>query len=138
MTRLRARLASSFQGLSADRAALALAAGLVLGTFPIYGCPTVLCALASLIFGLNLPAVQVVNQLATPLWWALLMPFVKVGSHIVSGGHHLPGYGLFAPALQAVAGWLCVAPALGVALYFAVLPLLRRFENCRLSPVTAG
>ena len=34
LTRLRARLAASFQGLSADRAALALAAGLVLGTFP--------------------------------------------------------------------------------------------------------
>lgn len=126
MRRLRARLAASFHGLSADRAALALAVGLVLGTFPLYGCPTLLCAAASVIFGVNLPAVQVVNQLVTPLWWAMLVPFARLGVHIIPAGSWL-----LAPALHVVAGWLCVAPPAGIALYFAIRTLLRRFEASR-------
>ena len=124
---IRARLAVSFEGLSAESAALALAVGVVLGTFPIYGCPTILCALASLLFGVNLPAVQLVNQLVTPLWWALLVPFVRLGARIVPVEHWL-----LAPALQAVAGWACVSGPLGVLVYFALLGMLRRFESGRL------
>lgn len=133
MRRILRRLAASFEGLSAESAALALAAGMVLGTFPIYGCPTILCAAASVIFGMNLPAVQVVNQLVTPLWWALLVPFMKLGSRLIPSGHALLG-----PALQAIAGWLCVAVPAGVILYYALLYFLRRFEGCRLIPAPAG
>src|ERR1700674_5443840 len=54
-----------------------LAVGLVLGTFPVYGCPTLLCVLASLVLRVNLPALQVVNQLTLPLQIAMLMPLAR-------------------------------------------------------------
>lgn len=124
MKRLRAKLASSFDGLSAERAALALAVGLVLGTFPIYGLPTILCALASVMFGVNLAAVQVVNQLVTPLWWAMLVPFAKLGAHVAPVKHWF-----LAPAMHVIAGWFCVAVPAGVILYFAASAALGRFKR---------
>ena len=41
------RLAASLEGLSAEQVALLLSVGLVLGVFPIMGCPTLLCLLAA-------------------------------------------------------------------------------------------
>ena len=72
------RLVPSFRDLSAENIALILAVGLVLGTFPVYGCATFLCVLASLVLRVNFPALQVVNQLCFPLQLALLMPLEPV------------------------------------------------------------
>ena len=54
----------------------------VLGAFPVYGCPTILCGLAAVALRLNLPALQLVNQMATPVQIALLLPFSRTGSWI--------------------------------------------------------
>ncbi|HEY1759850.1 MAG TPA: DUF2062 domain-containing protein [Bryobacteraceae bacterium] len=133
MKRARARLAGSLEGLSPKTVALVLALGLVLGMFPIYGCPTILCALASLVLGINLPALQLVNQLVTPLQLAMLVPFARLGAHIMrSPGLAAPFEGgLGAVAIHAVAGWLCISLPLGILLYLAlgrVLPRLRLKE----------
>jgi hypothetical protein len=123
------RLALSLDGCSAETAALIVAVGLVLGMFPIYGCPTVLCAFAGLMLGINLPALQVINQLATPLQLAMLVPFARLGARVL----YLPGsakslaWGLGASALHAIAGWLCVCLPLGLLLYFTLARVLRRF-----------
>jgi hypothetical protein len=118
--RILTRLAASLDGLSAENAALILTVGLVLGMFPIYGIPTLLCALASFILRLNFAGVQLVNQLATPLQLAMLVPFARLGARIVNSGPttSLAG-GLTASAVHAVAGWLCICLPLGVVLYFA-------------------
>ena len=71
------RLAPSIRDLSAENIALILAVGLVLGTFPVYGCPTLLCVLASLVLRVNFPALQVVNQLTLPLQIAMLVPLAR-------------------------------------------------------------
>lgn len=120
-------LATSLSGLSAESAALILALGLTLGVFPVYGMPTLLCALASLILGVNVPAIQLVNQLATPLQLAMLVPFFRLGARLVGSPHAGNLFAsLSASALQAVAGWLSAGVPLGVLLYFALLWILRR------------
>jgi hypothetical protein len=117
------------EGHSAEKVASILAVGLVLGTFPIFGCPMILCALASLILRLSFPALQVINQLSWPLQVALLIPCVRVGARIL-GFRSLLGASvtlrLGASALQAVAGWFCICVPLGLALYFTLVFALRR------------
>ena len=123
------RLAASIQNLSGDSIAIILAVGLVLGTFPVYGCPTVLCLLAAMVFRLNAPALQVVNQLSTPLQLALVVPFARLGERILGSSATqsdsiLSRFGEL--TLQAVAGWLCISVPLGIVLYIVLSYALRR------------
>lgn len=128
------RLAASLAGLSAESIASILAVGLVLGTFPIFGCPMVLCALASLVLGLNFPALQLINQLSWPLQIAMLIPCVRLGARIFDFPH---GWAtsvtsrLGASALQAVTGWFCICVPLGILLYFTLAAALRRWVKPR-------
>src|ERR1039458_6321047 len=73
------RLGALLPGPSAASLTIILAVGLVLGTFPMYGCPTVFCLLAAIALRLNAPALQLVNQLSSPLQLALLIPFARLG-----------------------------------------------------------
>jgi Uncharacterized protein conserved in bacteria (DUF2062) len=131
------RLAASIKGLSAEKAAAIVVLGLVLGTFPAPGCPTILCALASLVLGLSFPALQLVNQLSLPLQIAILVPCVRLGSRILVSPHGLATsvtLKLGASALQAIAGWFCICVPCGVLLYLALASALRLRE--RVKPVT--
>jgi len=126
------RLAPSIHDLSAENLALILAVGLVLGTFPVYGCPTLLCVLASVVLRVNFPALQVVNQLCLPLQIAMLVPLARLGSRIIapSSGFATTIAGrLGTAALQAVVGWFCVCIPLGLALYVMLTYILRRNGN---------
>jgi uncharacterized protein (DUF2062 family) len=128
------RLAASLQSLSGDSIAIILAVGLVLGTFPVYGCPTVFCLLAAIALRLNAPALQLVNQLLSPLQLALLIPFARLGERIIASpgtaSHSiLSRFSEF--TLQAIAGWLCISVPLGILLYFAVSQTLRRRRTAR-------
>jgi uncharacterized protein (DUF2062 family) len=119
------------QGLSGDSIAVVLAVGFVLGTFPVYGCPTVFCLVAALVFRLNAPALQVVNQLSSPLQLALLIPFVGMGERILGSPAARPD-GILSRfsqlTLQAIAGWFLIAVPLGVLLYIIVSYGLRRLR----------
>ena len=123
------RLAAGMHGLSSDSIAMILAVGLVLGTFPVYGCPTVLCLLAALVFRLNAPALQLVNQLSSPLQLALLIPFAGLGARIL-GPPPASSTGILsrfsALTLQAITGWICISVPLGILLYAALCYGLRR------------
>ena len=132
MRALSLRLAPSIRDLSPENIALILAVGLVLGTFPVYGCATLLCVLASLVLRVNLPALQVVNQLTLPLQLAMLVPLARLGARIIapSSGFATTIAGrLGAAALQAVVGWCCVCIPLGIVLYIMLTYLLRRNGN---------
>jgi len=123
------RLADSVHGLSGDSMAIVLAVGFVLGTFPVYGCPTVLCLLAAVVLRLNVPALQLVNQLSAPLQLSLLIPFARLGERIpgapATASHSiLSRFSEF--TLQAVAGWFCISVPLGILLYLALSCALRR------------
>ena len=117
------RMASSFEGLTPDHVALILAAGFLCGTFPVYGCPTLLCLGAALALRLHVAALQVVNQIATPLQWALIVPLSRVGAQVLFVP---PGWKLTGFVAQAVAGWLVVCVPSSVVIYGASLCLLRR------------
>ena len=117
--------------------ALIIVLGLVLGVFPVFGFPTLLCAAAAMTFRLNLPAIQLVNQVSAPLQYALLIPLGRAGAHIISAGADMNGASgpllghLAHAARNAVIGWCCYCVPLGLVLYLTVaLALRRRRQTC--------
>lgn len=128
------RLGASILNLSGESLAIILAVGLVLGTFPIYGGPTVLCLLAVLVFRLNAPALHLVNQLVCPLQLLLLIPFARLGARILGPPgtvSHSILHRFGELTLQAVAGWLCASVPLGILLYVVLSYTLRRRRRPR-------
>ena len=121
MREILSKLAAATEGLSPNKIALNVAVGLVLGAFPVYGCPTILCGLAAVALRLNLPAIQLVNQMATPVQIALLIPLARAGSWIFG---YRAGFG--GAVWNAVAGWACICIPMGVLLYFTLGYVLRR------------
>ena len=104
-----------------------LSVGLVLGVFPIVGCPTVLCLLAAVGLRLNFAALQALNTISTPLQLALLLPFTSAGAWLFAGlvpGGSLAGK-LGLAAMHAIAGWASVSIPLGFLLYFVLIAVLR-------------
>jgi uncharacterized protein (DUF2062 family) len=133
--------ALSLDGVSTETLALSVGLALVLGIFPVYGCPTLLCAAAALILRLNMPAMQLVNVLTSPLQIALLIPFHRLGDLLLpAAGAPAPGIpgaahtqastflaAIWTLAVHAIAGWSCVCVPLGILLYVA-LRVRRRTE----------
>ena len=120
-------------GISTETVTLSVALALLLGVFPVYGCPTLMCAAAAILFRLNLPAMQAVNLISSPLQLVLWLPFTRLGSRLL----HLPtatdiSSRVGAALLHAVAGWCCIALPLGILIYLTVKPALRGMERTRL------
>jgi uncharacterized protein (DUF2062 family) len=125
------RFSTSVVGLSPTTIALILAVGMVLGVFPVYGCPTVLCVVAAIVLRLNLPAVQLINQLVLPLQLVLLVPLNRFGARVASGSAALAlpdSWRVASAARDAVIGWLCLCVPLGILLYFILAYALRRLN----------
>jgi len=132
------------QGLTPERLALSLAAGLVLGLFPIVGVTTVLCVAAGFAFRLNHLALQLANHLVYPLQLPLVLAFVRLGERLVGAPRvsfdplelvrhlqrdaagFLREFGI--TGLHAILGWSLVAPVLLLAVFFSVRPLVRRLD----------
>ena len=139
------------QGITPEKIALSLAFGIMLGVFPVLGTTSLLCLIAALLFRLNLAAVQLVNILVYPLWFALLIPFVRVGerlfgvpplamtgSQMLALAHadflHSVGV-LWLTALRAGAAWLLVGPTGIIVLYLILVPMIRRMAHLHLLSV---
>lgn len=71
------------QGISPSALALSVAFGIAVGIFPVLGVSTILLTVIALALRLNLPAIQLVNYLVSPLQLLLIIPFVRVGEHLV-------------------------------------------------------
>jgi uncharacterized protein (DUF2062 family) len=135
------------QGVTPEKIALSLAFGLALGIFPVLGLSTVLCTVVAIVLRPNLPAIQLVNYLASPLQLALIIPFVRVGEHLlglqaqplsVSEGFRIMADGvihaivvLWDAIVHAALGWIVIGPVLIFALYRAFRPLLVRAAKMR-------
>ena len=142
------------QGVTPDKIALSLAFGLGLGIFPVLGVSTVLCTVAAIALRLNLPAIQLVNYLASPVQLLLIIPFVRVGEHVVNDPPQplsiSEGFKLFATGVvhavtvlwdaivHAAIGWIVIGPVLIFALYKLFTPLLVYAARVRLVPPRAG
>jgi hypothetical protein len=123
------KVQAALEGLSPEHAALLLSVGLVLGVFPVMGCPTVLCLVAAFGFRLNVAALQLVNSASSPLQLALLLPLSRAGAKLCGGGMYAGGSvigALGAAALDAVLGWACICIPLGVLLYVLLVLAMRR------------
>ena len=70
------------QGITPQKIALAVALGVLLGIAPVLGTTIVSCTVAALALGLNLPLIQLVNNLVYPLQLLLLIPFVQAGQRL--------------------------------------------------------
>lgn len=133
------------QGITPEKIALSLAFGFMLGIFPVLGTTSLLCLIAAILFRLNLPAVQLVNLLVNPLWFVLLIPFIRMGEQLFGVPHlGMTGTQILALAhanflhfvrvlglttLRAAAAWLLVGPAGILALYLVLLPMIRRMAR---------
>jgi len=128
------------QGVTPERVALSLAFGVVLGIFPVLGTTTVLVTAAALVWRLNLAAIHVVHFAMTPVQILLIIPFVRLGEHLlavapqplsIEAGMALIAAGashavvvLWDAIVHAVLGWLVLGPIAIYALYRALRPLL--------------
>ncbi len=101
--------------------------GIVLGVFPVFGLPTLLCAAAAIVFRLNLAAIQLVNQVSAPLQYALLLPLGRAGAQIT--GARVSGTileNLANGARNAIIGWACFCIPVGLLLYLLIAFALRQ------------
>ena len=133
--------------MSLRRICLCIALGIALGIFPVIGSTTVLCAIAALIFRLNLPAIQIVNYTVYPLQIILLAPFYSAGGWLFgdeSGSKigeefieliKTDFWGSMARfwdlTLYAVFVWLIIAPFLIILIYNLLKPVIRRIFASR-------
>jgi uncharacterized protein (DUF2062 family) len=132
-------------GISPEKIALSLAFGLVLGTFPVLGSTTILCTLAVFLFGLNFPAIQIVNYFVYPLQLALLVPLLRAGrilfhepplpfklADILAMIRVSPGAAirvLWVATLHAIVAWLIVAVPVILLLNAVLRPTMRRVAS---------
>ena len=137
------------QGVTPEKLAMSLAFGLGFGIFPVLGVSTILCTVVAIVLRLNLPAIQLVNYLAAPIQLALIIPFVRVGEHLlqlapqplsISEGFKLLASGvvhavtvLWDAIVHAALGWIVIGPFVIYALYRLFKPLLTRAAQVRLS-----
>lgn len=140
------------QGLSPRELALSLAFGAGVGIFPVLGVSTPLLTGIALWMRLNLPAIQLVNYLASPLQLLLIIPFVRVGEALtgappqplsVSAGMDMLAGGvlqaivvLWDAILHAALGWIVIGPVVIFILYRGLAPLLARAATRLKTPDT--
>ncbi|KAJ3295269.1 hypothetical protein HK104_002859 [Borealophlyctis nickersoniae] len=128
-------------GTSPSKLALTISLGITLGIFPILGVTTFLCFLAAWRWSLNIPLIQAVNLIMTPVDIALSIPFMRMGEKML-GRDPLPlspaellhkireegfaeGAALAAVGLGcAVFGWALVVGPLTAAIYYPLKPVL--------------
>jgi uncharacterized protein (DUF2062 family) len=140
-------LAQLRQGVTADKIALTLAIGLILGLFPIFGTTSALCVLAALWLKLNQPMIQLVNWFAAPLQLPGIYLFVRIGERLTRSPpvqFSIPGlvqqfrasplqflrlFGM--TGVRGILAWLLIAPAIAALVYVTLLPPLRRLARLR-------
>jgi len=130
------------QGITPEKIALCITLGVVIGVFPLIGTTTALCTLAAFTLRLNLPLIQLVNGLMSPLQLILIIPFVQVGERLF-GVQHLPltlnqvltmiragawttVAGLWLATARAIAVWCCISWIVGILIYVLTVPAMRR------------
>jgi uncharacterized protein (DUF2062 family) len=135
-------LAQLRQGVTPRELALSLALGIVIGLVPVLGVSTALCALAALVLRLNMPAIQLVNYLFTPLQLLLIIPLLRLGEWLaqaprfpitLEAGLALLSKGvidavsvLSTAIAHAALGWIVLAPAAAFLLFRVLEPVFRR------------
>jgi uncharacterized protein (DUF2062 family) len=135
------------QGVTPEKLALSVALGAIVSIIPVLGVSTVACALLAVWLRLNMPSIQLVNYLLTPVQLLLIIPFLRVGEHVVGAprfevtlesGLALLSRGvvnavriLWDAIVHATLGWLVLAPLGAAILYFTFRLVFRRLGPAR-------
>lgn len=130
------------QGATPEAIALSMAIGALVGIFPILGTTTVILLVIGFVFRLNPVALQILNYVAYPFQLALIIPFIRLGERLFhvqplplsldqlvtlfKGGTLHAIAVVWRSLMYASAAWLLVGPIGIVALYFVLLPIVRR------------
>lgn len=130
------------QGITPSALALSVAFGIGVGIFPVLGVSTILLTAIALLFRLNLPLIQLVSYLASPLQLLLIIPFVRVGEWLlgaprqplsIAAGRALLSQGVLQAVQQlwdaivhSTIGWLLLGPPLIYILYRVFEIIFRR------------
>ncbi len=129
-------------GITPERLSWAIAAGIVLGVFPVLGTTTLICLFAGWAFRLNQPVLHVFSNLVYPLHLALIVVFIHMGEHLFN----VPRLSFSLPellerfkesplqfcrdfgvaAFHGVVAWMVVAPFAALLIRTVSLPVLRR------------
>jgi uncharacterized protein (DUF2062 family) len=136
------------QGMSAEKIALCITLGFLIGTFPVLGSTTLLCGLAALAFRLNLPLIQLVNYFVYPLQLILLLPLWHMGqvvlgqkpldismaqlAQMIHQNLWLTMEQLWWVTVAGIGAWVLAAVPLGFLIYGSLFFLLRRFLQRKL------
>lgn len=135
-------------GSSPHKLSVALTLGIILGIIPLLGTTTLLCAVAAFVFGLNMPALQLVNYLIFPLQLLLYIPFFTMGAKVFTAAP-LPGsfeevslmmdkdvlgtiQHFWFANLQAIGAWLILSIPLYFILYFLFLRIIQKISLKRI------
>jgi uncharacterized protein (DUF2062 family) len=147
-------LAQLTQGVTPDKIAATLAVGTACSLLPFLGFTSLLNLGAGLVWRMNQPILQTLNQLLGPVQLALILVYVRLGEAIWGArgdpftlGEMLRVFreatftdflGRFGWAgVHAFTAWLLTAPLLVAALYFPLRPILRA-AAVRLCPASIG
>lgn len=133
------------QGLAPEMISRTIATGFLIGTIPIPGISTVLCAALAVGFRMNMALIQLVNYLVFPLQMLLFFPIYSIASKItgkeiikeipellekMSGSILLSASTdiilLFAKILLV---WIVIMFPVSVIIYFGVNPILIRINS---------
>lgn len=132
-------------GTSPGRLSLAIAFGVTLGLFPLFGTPTLLSVMVGVPMKLNQPVLQTFRELTYPLHLATILVFIKAGEWLfgvpetslsltmlierfrVSPSQFMADFGML--GVYAVSVWALVAPLLIAAIYFGTLPVITRLAR---------
>jgi uncharacterized protein (DUF2062 family) len=133
------------QGISPEKLALTVALGTILGVTPVLGSTTLLCTVAALVLGLNLPAIQMVNGLVYPLQFVLLIPYYRMGAwmfrtdassislggvmELVKSGVLHAIQTLWVVTVHALVAWLLSGIVMASVLYVALVPVMKLLWN---------
>jgi uncharacterized protein (DUF2062 family) len=135
------------QGITPEKIALSLALGVGLGIFPVLGVSTILCTVLALALRLNLPAIQLANYAASPVQILLIIPFVRVGEHLlrvapeplsIRSELRLLGHGVFEAVIvlwsaivHAALGWALLGPPFIYLVYLLLKRILIKAARSR-------
>ncbi len=145
MRRLREKVIGFLkQGMTPRDLALAFTLGVVLGTFPVLGATSLLCLIASVVLKINMPAIQFVNWIVSPLQLMLIITLFKLGSVLFGAGavtvtlagitgmmrtDLLGTIGQFlVVTVHAIFAWLLMAPLAATLLFAVFLRLFTRVQ----------
>jgi uncharacterized protein (DUF2062 family) len=133
------------QGITPEKIALSIALGITLGVTPVIGSTTILCFVVAAVFGLNLPAIQLVNYFVYPLQFVLLIPFIRMGAwifavrpvaisaaqivNLIRADVWSAIATLWTATLHALVAWLVLGSLASLVIYLLLAPALRKLNS---------